>query len=560
MSRARHRWARLAAPLVAAALLASACGGGGGEGGGQPQQAGKNDINPRPASELKDGGELKLAVNGFPVTFNYLHVNGSEADIFEVVTAFMPTPIHYQADGSAIENKDYLESMELTSKDPQVVTFRLNPKGRWSDGTPITWADYRSQWQAMNKSNDAYLISAANGYDAIGGVDRGRDDFEVKFTFAKKFADWKGIYEILYPQSMTSDPAAFNTGWKERPLVTGGPFKVVEVNSGAKTVSVARDETWWGEKPKLDRIVFRTVPNDTQIDALANGELDVVDIADDLNAYQRATTLPSIELRRALAPNFRHITFNGSKGALLEDVELRLALQKAIDRKVMTNALVGQISPGAQPLNNHIYVQGLKNYKDNSGPVSYDPEAAKRKLDELGWKLEGDVRRRNGRELKLRNLIPANKTSSEQEAKLVQQQLGQIGVKVEITPVPLGDFFEKHVKTGNFDLTHFAWIGTPFPASSKGSIYKTQEQMQQNYGRVGNEAINKLFEEANAELDEQKAADLANRLDEEIWKTGHSLTTYQRPDVVGVRKGLANIGAYGFQRPNPYTKIGYVKG
>ncbi|MCP2259653.1 peptide/nickel transport system substrate-binding protein [Streptoalloteichus tenebrarius] len=547
-------------PLVAAALLASACGGGTGEGATQPQQAGRNDINPRPVAELKDGGELKLAVNGYPVTFNYLHVNGNEADIFDVVTSLMPTPVRFEADGTAVADGNYLESMELTSRDPQVVTFRLNQKAHWSDGTPITWEDYRSQWRAMNRSNPEYQISAANGYEAIGSVERGRDDFEAVITFSRKFADWKSIYEILYPKSMTGDPASFNTGWKDRPLLTGGAFRVAEVNPGAKTVSVVRDESWWGDKPKLDRIVFRTVPNDGQIDALANGELDVVDIADDLNAYQRATALSTIDLRRALAPNYRHITFNGAKGAILEDVELRLALQKAIDRTVMTNAMVGQISPGIKPLNNHIYVEGLKHYKDNSGLVAHDPEAAKRKLDELGWKLEGEVRKKDGRELRIRDLIPANKTSSEQEAKLVQQQLGQIGVKVEIVSVPIGDFFEKHVKKGNFDLTHFAWIGTPFPITSSGGIYKLQDQMQQNYGRIGNEKINELYERATEELDEQKAADLANQLDEEIWKSGHSLVTYQRPDVVAVRKGLANVGAHGFQRPTPYSKIGYVNG
>nr|BFF00939.1 hypothetical protein GCM10020241_26140 [Streptoalloteichus tenebrarius] len=209
-------------PLVAAALLASACGGGTGEGATQPQQAGRNDINPRPVAELKDGGELKLAVNGYPVTFNYLHVNGNEADIFDVVTSLMPTPVRFEADGTAVADGNYLESMELTSRDPQVVTFRLNQKAHWSDGTPITWEDYRSQWRAMNRSNPEYQISAANGYEAIGSVERGRDDFEAVITFSRKFADWKSIYEILYPKSMTGDPASFNTGWKDRPLLTGG--------------------------------------------------------------------------------------------------------------------------------------------------------------------------------------------------------------------------------------------------------------------------------------------------------------------------------------------------
>jgi peptide/nickel transport system substrate-binding protein len=84
--------------------------------------------------------------------------------------------------------------------------------------------------------------------------------------------------------------------------------------------------------------------------------------------------------------------------------------------------------------------------------------------------------------------------------------------------------------------------------------------VKQNYGRIGNQTINDLFEKANAELDDQKRADLANKADEEIWKSGHSLLLYQRPNAVGVRKNVANFGASGFEnQPYLYANIGFLK-
>ena len=184
-------------------------------------------------------------------------------------------------------------------------------------------------------------------------------------------------------------------------------------------------------------------------------------------------------------------------------------------------------------------------------------------LDALGWTRpataqDAGTRRKNGRELVIRDVIPAQVPVAEQESRQVQQFLSQIGVKVEITPVPTDDFFDKHIRPGNFDMTHFAWIGTVFPISEKGSIYGTRGDTQQNFGGIGNETINNLFAEASRELDPTHKIELANRIDQEIWKTGHSLLFYQRPNVIAVRDGVANFGAFGFADPI-YTDIGFTR-
>ena len=143
--------------------------------------------------------------------------------------------------------------------------------------------------------------------------------------------------------------------------------------------------------------------------------------------------------------------------------------------------------------------------------------------------------------------------------------LGQVGVKLNINTVPAPDFFEKYVTPGQFDITIFSWIGTPFPISSSRSIYAKPSvgpggelAIRQNYARVGSDDIDKLFDAATQELDRQKAIEEANRLDALLWQEVHSLTLYQRPELWAVKKGLANIGAFGFA-DIVYEDVGWAK-
>lgn len=178
--------------------------------------------------------------------------------------------------------------------------------------------------------------------------------------------------------------------------------------------------------------------------------------------------------------------------------------------------------------------------------------------------LQDGVRRRDGRELALRLVIPTETSGAKQIAELVQGMLGRLGVTVAINPLPTADFFDKYIIPGNFDLTVFAWLGTPFPISSARPIYTTpktgpggQLDIQRNYARVGSHQLDQTFERATAELDPAKAIQMGNQIDAMIWQEVHSLTFYQRPDIVAARSSLVNFGAFGFASAI-YEDIGFA--
>jgi peptide/nickel transport system substrate-binding protein len=548
----------------------SACEGGGEDAPAAPvsrPSAKTNQINPLPRDQVQDGGTFTWPIGQIPPNFNYHHLDGSLYDNINVMAAFMPSPFRNAADGSPVWSRDFLAAEpKLTTEPKQVVTYEIHPKAVWHDGTPITWQDFYWQWRANNGTNKAYTISSANGYEDIENVQQGEHAREVVVTFKNAYADWPSIFAWFYPASTNKDPDVFNNGWKDRPLTTAGPFKLDHIDQTAKTITLVRNEKWWGNPAKLERIVFRAIDLDAQIDALANGEVDAMDIGPDANKYSRARAIANVEIRVAGGPNFRHITLNGTSPNL-QDVRVRQALAMAINRQAIAKALLGPLGVEAQPLSNHLFMANQNGYQDNSGEVGrYDPQKAMQLLDEAGWKLDGNLRKKDGRTLEIRLVIPSAVATSKQEAELIQNMLNQIGVALMIDVVPSPDLFDKYIRPGQFDMTVFSWMGTPYPISSGKSLYTKPTQkpdgeldVRQNYARVGSDELDRLLGQANAELDRQKAIEIANRADGIIWQLVHSLTTYQRPELIAAKKHLANFGAFGFAEPWVYEDIGWAK-
>jgi peptide/nickel transport system substrate-binding protein len=561
VGRPRRTTTAWAAVLAAAALALSACDGGPAGGGVAQQAPGVQALNAQDRATLQEGGDLRLPLDALPDNFNYNQLDGSLADGRQVLWALMPRTFNDGADGTPELDTDYMESAELTSGQPQVVTYRVRPDAVWNSGRPITWEDFQAQWQALDGSDPAFAVSSTTGYDAVASVERGTDDKEVVVTFERPFAEWQGLFSPLYPLETNRDAATFNEGWRTEVLDGAGPFRVETIDQVAQTIVLVRNESWWGETPRLDRLIFSVVERSALADALANNEIDWYKIGSSVDLYQRAVNLPGVEIRSAPEPTYNHVTFNGAPGSIMEDPALRRAIAKGIDREAIGRALIGQITPQVSLVQNHIFAVGSAGYQDNTGGLGYDPEAARAELDGLGWAPQGEFRARDGRELALRYVSTAANPISDTISRAVQQQLAQIGVRVIIEPVPAADFFDQFVRPGNFDLTGFGWQSTSTPFSSSRSLYAEPvgDDAQQNYGRVFSPEVLALYDQGIAELDEQVRMDLANQADALIWQQVHHLPLYALPGAHAVRATLANFGAKGLGDWN-YVDAGFVQG
>ena len=551
---------RLAVLLCALALVIAGCSSSKHETpspGGNAELGTTADINPQDPASLQKGGDLRLAVGSFPANFNTLNIDGNEADTGGILRPTMPRAFIIAADGSMKVNTDYFTSVELTSSEPQVVTYTINPKATWSDGTPITWEDIASQINATNGKDKSFAIAAPNGSDRVGSVTRGVDDRQAIVTFAKHYGEWRGMFAgntMLLPKSMTATPEAFNKGQLTSPGPSAGPFMVSGLDRTAQRITLSPNPKWWGTPPLLNSITYLVLDDAARIPALQNNTIDATGIAS-LDEMQIARGTAGISIRRSPGPSWYHFTFNGAPGSILSDKALRLAIAKGIDRQAIADVTQRGLVDKPVPLNNHIFVVGQQGYQDNSEVAAYDPEKAKAELDALGWKLNGQFREKDGKQLVIRDVLYDSQTTR-QVALVAQNSLAQIGVKLEIDAKPGNGFFTNYVNVGDFDITQFSWVGDAFALCCLNQIYTTGAES--NFGKISSPEIDAKEEQTLDELDPAKARALANEVDKLIWGEVFSLPLTQSPGNVAVRSTLANFGPAGLGDLD-YSAIGFMK-
>lgn len=553
-----------AASLVAVALASSACSSSKSTTGSTaPISASQTQINAQPVSNLKQGGTLSLAMQQWSTQWQITSLNGNvTGDTQTVMTALLPSPYHFTATGTPYYNPDYLtgEPVESTVAGKQTVTYELNPKAVWSDGTPVTYKDYAANWESLNGTNAAFNPSGTTGYSNISSVKEGKDQFEVVVTYSTPFTDWKSLFGPLYPASEVDTPTAYNKDLLTSLGLSAGPFMQGSVNQTDQTVTLVPNPKWWGSAPKLSQIVFKSIANNAEAQAFANGEIQSFDIGVDASGYKTVKGTKGSVVYQAGGPWFRALTMNAGS-ADLSDVQVRQAIAEALDRTAIAKSDLTGLPASDTLVNNHFYMPNQAGYTNTSGSVgTFDVSAAEKLLDAAGWTLPagGTYRTKDGKELDLHMLIPSDTAVATNESTLITAMLKAVGIKVTTTGE--GDPFFTDVQAGKFDLTVFTWQGTDFPIASGVSQYMNVSagNWGYNYARIGSSTIDSEMNTAIAQTDGATATADINKADAAIWQEAGVIPFYQRPQLEGQVSNLANYGAFGFA-DTIWQNVGFTK-
>lgn len=565
----RRKVTGLAAIAAVAALALAGCSGNSGS-----ALTGGEGTNPQPRDKIADGGELKLSISSLPVSWNTMSVDGNNADLSSRIGLFiLPQFLVYNTDGSFEPNPSFLESYELkTGKDApngkQEVILHLNPKAVWGDGTPITWKDFEATFKACGpKGDDGFECASRDAWAFWEKVSQGEKESDVVIDFSEVFPDWSSTIGAS-PAKGIADAKTFNTGW-EKPNNDwfSGPYKVASVDEAQQVVTLEKNDKWWGDAPKLDTITWRVLDPAAAAAAFANSEIDVLEGIISAQQYSQAAARADAEIRRAGGLTWRHFTFN-SESKNLGDPKVRVALARGVDRAAITEsdlAGIPDIVPADQVLQNHFFMPDQKaGYQKNGEEYNFDPEKAGKELDEAGWKLkDGATYRTNeaGDTLSLEYLMMPDISTSKNEGELLQAQMKDIGVEVKFRNVETKDFFPD-VAAGKFDVTAFAWQGTPYPMANINQLYGCGNNLAKNGGsNFSNyciDGIEDLAAKVATETDNAKRIQLTNEADKLIWANNMTLPLYQRVEMTAVPKNLANYGAWGMSSVAA-ENVGYMK-
>ncbi|MDX2918909.1 MULTISPECIES: ABC transporter substrate-binding protein [Streptomyces] len=443
--RKRRSLALLTTGVLTIPVLAGCSSGGEETSRGVPQ-----DIAPAAREAVADGSTANWAVDALPATFNAFQADADSATT-RITGALLPTLFPMDRTGQPKLNPDYLESAKVIEREPrQVVLYKLNQQAVWSDGREIGAPDFVAQWRALRGKDSAFWTARNSGYERIEKIERGADDLQVRVTFSKPYADWRSLFSPLYPKEITGSPDAFNDGARTTLKNTAGPFVLRGVSKSKGTVTLARNPRWWGDKAKLDTLVFRAVAAKDRTQALADGTVDIADIdaatADRITLARRdrggngrplnhgpgSETTPAQALRswaqahgsdedaaeiaqaareknrkavvayateqkalrdfavrKSLEPAYTQLALNGESGPLADD-RVRRAVARALDREELAQTVLGPLGLPAKPLGSHLALAGQPGYKDGSGALGeQNTKEAQALLADAGWTRGG---------------------------------------------------------------------------------------------------------------------------------------------------------------------------
>ncbi|MEU5220287.1 ABC transporter family substrate-binding protein [Streptomyces sp. NPDC020807] len=274
----RSRTLRSVAALTSAVLAVTVLAGCSSDETTEGGPAAAQDNAPAAREAVADGGTLRWAVDALPTTLNAFQADADGATA-RVAGAVLPALYTLDERGRPVMNPDYLESAQIVEAEPkQVVLYKLNQQAVWSDGREIGAADFVAQWRALSGRDTAYWTARNSGYERIEKIERGKNDLEVRVTFAKPYADWQSLFTPLYPKQVMGSPASFNDGARTTLKATAGPFLLKSTDRRSGDITLARNPRWWGRTAKLDSLVLKAVPRADRAAALASGKLDLAEI------------------------------------------------------------------------------------------------------------------------------------------------------------------------------------------------------------------------------------------------------------------------------------------
>ncbi len=410
------------ASVTAVSLIGTACGGADGGGAG-------NDLSDEPAALQ----ELVVGIGADP--WIDAETDRKRRPNYPLNADVCETLVHL---GTDFQLEPMLASTWELMGD-NTYRFTLKDEVTFSDGRPLTAGDVKSAIDYTVKP--PVIGSSSLGVNSTTVV----DERTVDITPEKP--NLRLVDQINHPTyaiiSPTDDPL------NNANVTCTGPFTVVSYTP-EKELVVERNEAYWGEPAKLDKITFRFFPDDTtRVLALQNGEVDIInDVPQGI--------LSTLEGQRGLAIDtapvgnvtLMYVARRDAAGTakLLADPALRRAVAASIDT---SSYVTGVLAGNAEEVNTVAPPAVLGEFADMVKGVDYDPEEAGRLLDEAGWTRQGEgIRSKDGQPLELTLIF--NRTALT-TVEFVQAQLRAAGIEGNVLQLDAGAYSEAQ-NAGNYDL------------------------------------------------------------------------------------------------------------
>jgi peptide/nickel transport system substrate-binding protein len=451
--------------------------------------------------------------------------------------------------------------------DPNGLWIRahINPRARFSDGTPVTSEDVR--WTYMDFINNPLIEaerarSTQDNLKEVKVVDGLTVDFMFKEAFFTNILIALGNPILPKHYFARFEPSQINQGTGV--TMGSGPFRLAKLPSGpedlanqwtpGQDVVLVRNEQYWAEKPSLERLRFKSIKDDLgRLVAYRNGEGSMM-----------LPTSPQFNKVLKEEPEFEKSNYalkwtnmrcgysfiawqcgpRAGKGLTpFVDKRVRRAMTMLLDRERMIRDIWDGIGIVAKGPNNPESPASDPAVK----PLPFDPEKGKALLAEAGWKdRDGDgiLENEKGDKFTFEYTYATGGEISERLARFVKDSYGKAGIVVTTRPVDWSRYQEL-LKLRDFDAITMGW-GANAPESDPRQIFHSESIKEggDNFTQWVNKDCDALIEKGRRTMDE------ATRM--EVWRQFEACIAEDQPYTFVrvapwlrfVKKDFGNVNTY----------------
>ena len=512
------------------------------------------------------GADDFLSYNGLQSN-TYTTYNSAVAD--RMFSSFW----YFGTDGSIIPDKDF-GTYEKTSDDPLTVKYTISDDAKWSDGTPVTAGDFIVHWAANNDTVKAEgsetplfdSISFEQGKYIPEAPEGEADGKEFTVTYPEPYADWEILISTALPAHIVAKeagmsfeelvtaakekdvealtPAAefWNDGWDFSPgelpdaslVPSMGPYKFKDGGwQAGQSITLEANPEYWGTPAATKELVLRFADPKTHVQALQNGDLDVIEPQATVDTLQQLEGLgEDVNVQTGDQLTWEHVDYNRGEGSVFADSpELREAFALCLPRQQIVDNLIKPIYADAQVMN----LREVFPFQDKYQEVV--DEAYPKEMDEPNIEKAKELVEKSGvSKPTVRLGYQAGNQRRTETVALIKSSCDQAGFDVQDANSPV--FFKEVMPAGDYDAALFAWAGSGQKASGANIYQSDGAQNQQSYN---NPEVDAAWDKLATSLDENEQLEQVKTIEKLLWEDFQAIPLYAHPGLVGHKADVANV-------------------
>lgn len=561
----------------------SAAGQGGDSGAGNVIEGDKGQKLTAEASGpgLADLGDVETQDGSIAYSVgadDFLSYNGLQSNTYTtynsaVVDRMFSSFWYFGTDGSIIPNEDF-GTYEKTSDDPLTVKYTISDDAKWSDGTPVTAGDFIFHWAANNDTVKAEgsetplfdSISFEQGKYIPEAPEGEADGKEFTVTYPEPYADWEILISTALPAHIVAKeagmsfeelvtaakekdvealtPAAefWNDGWDFSPgelpdaslVPSMGPYKFKDGGwQAGQSITLETNPEYWGTPAATKELVLRFADPKTHVQALQNGDLDVIEPQATVDTLQQLEGLgDDVNVQTGDQLTWEHVDYNRGEGSVFADSpELREAFALCLPRQQIVDNLIKPIYADAQVMN----LREVFPFQDKYQEVV--DEAYPKEMDEPNIEKAKELVEKSGvSKPTVRLGYQAGNQRRTETVALIKSSCDQAGFDVQDANSPV--FFKEVMPAGDYDAALYAWAGSGQKASGANIYQSDGAQNQQSYN---NPEVDAAWDKLATSLDENEQLEQVKTIEKLLWEDFQAIPLYAHPGLVGHKADVANV-------------------